>query len=315
MKEYPDPLGRPIRRLYLRTDVLDKRCEGIIREFMDRRSGGYRLPIPTDELIRLLEERAGEVDTYASLPEGIHGQTTLFYHRKPIVKIAESIYKTRSDHRVRTTACHEFGHVWLHGPLWREAGAKRAAGAGPVWNCYRENIISAPESDWTEWQAGWVSGAILMPASALRAWAAACAEKFGAKLPFPSKSPAGMELIKLVTERCDVSISAAKVRLSKLRPIIEDSSPAPDLKEKRGITEATAARAAVKTRRQAPGGSVMRGPLPLKNLTGSHLWRDERSRFVAPQFCLGKAAEFVRSMSDRSGSEADCSACAVPIVQ
>jgi hypothetical protein len=73
---------------------------------MERRSGGYRLPIPTDELIRLLEERAGEVDTYADLPEGIHGQTTLFYDHKPIVKIAESIYKTRSDHRVRTTACH-----------------------------------------------------------------------------------------------------------------------------------------------------------------------------------------------------------------
>ena len=36
------------------------------------------------------------------LPEGIHGQTTLFYDRRPIVKIAESIYATRSDHRVRT---------------------------------------------------------------------------------------------------------------------------------------------------------------------------------------------------------------------
>jgi hypothetical protein len=47
---------------------------------------------------------------------------------------------------------------------------------------------------------------------------------------------AGMELIKLVTERCDVSISAAKVRLSKLRLVIEDSSLAPHLKEKRGIS-------------------------------------------------------------------------------
>ena len=35
------------------------------------------------------------------LPEGIHGQTTLFHDRRPIVKIAGSIYKTRSDHRVR----------------------------------------------------------------------------------------------------------------------------------------------------------------------------------------------------------------------
>jgi hypothetical protein len=221
MKEYRDPLGRPIRWLYLKTDVLDKRCEGIMREFMNRRSGGYRLPIPTDELIRLLEERASEVDTYADLPEGVHGQTSLYYDRRPVVKIAESIYRTRSDHRVRITACHEFGHVWLHGPLWREAGARMAAGAGPVWNCYRESIINAPKDDWMEWQAGWVSGAMLMPATALRTWTAECAEKFSANLPFPAESPAGAELIKIVADRCDVSILAAWVRLSKLRLIAE----------------------------------------------------------------------------------------------
>jgi len=48
-----------------------------------------------------------------------------------------------------------------------------------------------------------------MPASALRAWAAECAEKFGARLPFRVESPAGVELIKLVAERCDVSMHAA----------------------------------------------------------------------------------------------------------
>jgi hypothetical protein len=78
----------------------------------------------------------------------------MYYDRRPDVKIAESIYRTRSDHRVRTTAGHEFGHVWLHAPLWREAGARMGATAGPVWNCYRDNIINAPENDWTEWQAG-----------------------------------------------------------------------------------------------------------------------------------------------------------------
>ena len=94
-------------------------------------------------------------------------------------------------------------HVWLHGPLWREVGVRKVAAAGPVWNCYRENIINPPESDWTEWQAGWVSGTILMPASALRAWPE-WAEKFGTKLPFAAKSPAGVQLIRLVAERCDV---------------------------------------------------------------------------------------------------------------
>lgn len=73
-----------------------------------------------------------------------------------------------------------------------------------------------------EWQAGWVSGAILMPASALRMWSAECAEKFGANSPFPAKSLAGAELINLVAKRCDVSDLAARVRLVKLRLVVED---------------------------------------------------------------------------------------------
>jgi Zn-dependent peptidase ImmA (M78 family) len=222
MRERRDLRGRPIRRLYLKTEVLDKRCEGIIREFMDRRSGGFRLPIPTDELKRLIEERADEVDFYADLPEGIHGQTSLFYNRRPEVDIAESIYRTRSDHRVRTTLCHEFGHVWLHAPLFRRDGANDRATTGPIWKCYRESILEAPESDWMEWQAGWVSGAILMPASALRTWSAECAAQFRSKLPFVVKTREGGELINLVAERCDVSELAARVRLIKLRLVVED---------------------------------------------------------------------------------------------
>ncbi len=222
MRERRDLLGRPIRRLYLKTEVLDKRCEGIIREFMDRRSGGFGLPIPTDELKRLIEERADEVDFYADLPEGIHGQTSLFYNRRPEVDIAESIYRTRSDHRVRTTLCHEFGHVWLHAPLFRRDGAKDGATAGPIWKCYRESILEAPESDWMEWQAGWVSGAILMPASALRTWSAESAAQFRSKLPFAVKTREGGDLINLVAERCDVSELAARVRLIKLRLVVED---------------------------------------------------------------------------------------------
>jgi hypothetical protein len=39
----------------------------------------------------LIEERAAKVDTYADLPQGIHGRTSLFYDRAPVVKITESI--------------------------------------------------------------------------------------------------------------------------------------------------------------------------------------------------------------------------------
>ena len=46
-----------------------------------------------------------------------------------------------------------------------------------------------------EYQAGWVSGALLMPATALREWAAEVAARFNAKLPFPMLSKPGGQLI------------------------------------------------------------------------------------------------------------------------
>ncbi|HLW70096.1 MAG TPA: hypothetical protein VKS22_05685 [Candidatus Binataceae bacterium] len=77
---------------------------------MERRAGGFRLPIPTDELTRLIEEQADDLDMYADLPEGIQGQTLFFLDRRPKVQISEAIHRTKSDHRVRTTLAHEFGH-------------------------------------------------------------------------------------------------------------------------------------------------------------------------------------------------------------
>ena len=68
---------------------------------------------------------------------------------------------------------------------------------------------------------GWISRAILMPASAIRSWAAEYAYRFRMNLPFPKKSPAGSGLIAFVVERCDVSIIAAIVRLSKLNLLVE----------------------------------------------------------------------------------------------
>ena len=113
--------------------------------FMERRSGGFRLPIPTDELtIRLIEEEADDLDLYAQLPDGVEGLTDFFADRRPKVRIAESLYhRTRSDHRLRTTLAHEFGHVNLHAPLWRRDGAAfRWTPCGTVtWTCARETIV------------------------------------------------------------------------------------------------------------------------------------------------------------------------------
>jgi hypothetical protein len=58
----------------------------------------------------------------------------------------------------------------------------------------------------TEWQAGWVSGAILMPASAFREWSADGASKFGTHCPFAIESLPAADLIKTLVKRCDVSV-------------------------------------------------------------------------------------------------------------
>jgi hypothetical protein len=170
---------------------------------MNRRSGGFRLPIPTEELERLIEERADFIDTYAELPAGIYGKTSLFYDRRPQVWISESIRRTASDHLARTTLCHEFGYVWLHGPLWREAGIVKAGSPGPVWICNRDGLIDAPKPDWIEWQAGWVSGGILMPATELRARAAELAVRVNVRIPFGAMSREAGRLIYLVAKRCE----------------------------------------------------------------------------------------------------------------
>jgi Zn-dependent peptidase ImmA (M78 family) len=224
VKYLDDPPGRPIKRLYLKTEVLDKRCEGIIREFMNRRSGGFRLPIPTEEIERLIEERADFLDAYAELPAGVLGKTALFYDRRPQVWIAESIRGGDSEHLTRFTLCHEFGHVWLHGPLWREAGSVKRRSPGPICTCYRNTMIEPSQRNWMEWQAGRAAGGILMPATELRAWAAELSTRANLKLPFPVMSREGGQLIYLVAKRCDVSQLAAKVRLIKLGLLVENST-------------------------------------------------------------------------------------------
>jgi hypothetical protein len=55
MKLLRDPLGRPIPRLYFKIEELDEQCEQIVTDFMDRHSSGFRLPLPTDDIIRMIE--------------------------------------------------------------------------------------------------------------------------------------------------------------------------------------------------------------------------------------------------------------------
>ena len=109
---------------------------------MDRHSGGFRLPIPTDDLIRMIEAEADDLDMYADLPEEQDGYTDFFSDRKPRVKISARLSDPRYENRLRCTLGHEYGHVWFHAPLWRKPAPETDSHpAEPCMDCHRETIV------------------------------------------------------------------------------------------------------------------------------------------------------------------------------
>jgi hypothetical protein len=105
MKKYlRDPLGRPIPRLFFEDPrEIDAECEDMIGDFMQRRYGSFRLPIPTEALIQLIDDEADDLDLYAQLPDGVEGLTDFFTDRRPNVRIADDLSDARRIHRLRTT--------------------------------------------------------------------------------------------------------------------------------------------------------------------------------------------------------------------
>ena len=217
MKLLRDPLGRPIKRLYFKTEELDERCEQIVADFMRRHSGGYRLPIPTDDIIRMIEAEADDLDMYANLPEGQDGYTDFLFDRKPQVKISARLSDPRYENRLRFTLGHEYGHVWFHAPLWRKSAQEPdSRPAEPCWTCHRENIETAAENDWMEFQAGYIGGALLMPKSELLMMAGEIAMRECEKPPLRVDSARGRATIERIVRGCQVSEQAARVRLLRL---------------------------------------------------------------------------------------------------
>lgn len=211
-----DPLGRPIERLYFEAEVLDELCERKIADFMNQHCGGFKLPIPTSAIIRMIAAEAEELELHADLAQGVDGYTDFFPDRKPRVKISERLSATRYENRFRFTLGHEYGHVWFHAPLWRKPKDDPTRPAAPCWTCHRDTIGAAPKRDWLEYQADHLGGALLMPRSDLVEWAGEIAMREGKNPPLPVDSELGRALIERVRRRCQVSQQAARVRLLRL---------------------------------------------------------------------------------------------------
>lgn len=230
MKWIPDRTGRFAQRPHYEPVELDLECETTITSFLRERHSRVLFPIETDDLIVLLEREAADVDIYADLSgEGndVEGITYFRPTGKPDVKIARHLAEeSYADHRFRTTATHELGHVKFHNFLWMARGSSASLFPDPeepatelqavLPRCRRGSIQPLSKADWMEWQAGYACGAFLMPLTYLNRHVTDLrTKKRWMQKPSLGSAEAG-ELIAEVARRFDVSSDAARVRLMQL---------------------------------------------------------------------------------------------------
>lgn len=222
MKWLRDRSGRFEQRPFYDQHELDSQCQEIVEGFLRSRNGAVAYPITTDDLTVLIERDVAELDLYANLARdgrGVEGVTEFRRRRKPSVRIAKYLSESPSrENRLRSTLAHEYAHVVFHGFLWTLEGAGRKPGhRRPLYRrCRRSRVVSAPQTDWMEWQAGYAGGALLMPITPLREMVeTALAESGGGKF-VQADTDRHAAIVGRVAEGFAVSRDAAAFRLAKL---------------------------------------------------------------------------------------------------
>ncbi len=224
MRTTRDASGRFPERPFYTERELDDMFEHIVTSFLRQRRNAIAFPLTTDDLTVLIEEDVSDLDLYADLSgygSEVEGMTKFEPGSKPHVAIAAELSESSCrENRLRTTLAHEYGHVRLHADLYDLYALRR-----PLFDqrhepvaiyCKRATILSAKQSDWMEWQAGYACGAILMPRSYVQRIVREQQETrhiFGA---VRDTSSDGIALIKAVAESFRVSNDAARIRLLRL---------------------------------------------------------------------------------------------------
>jgi IrrE N-terminal-like domain len=219
VKLIPDRTGRFPERPHYEIEELEDECERIITSFLERRYGQIVIPVPTDALKVLIEGEAAKL-LHADLShegEEVHGITEFFPGYKPWVSIARELSaQPWRAHRERTTLAHEYGHVHWHTPLY-----DRYCRPGERHKCARGQLLPrSGQRDWMEWQAGYISGALLMPRRRVKLQVEAFRQEHSLSLPLTAGSIDGQILIGRVSELFDVSREAAEVRLLQIGHLI-----------------------------------------------------------------------------------------------
>lgn len=212
---------------------LDLESEKIITEFLKELYGEVRFPVTTEDLKKLIERDADDLDCYADLSAygaDVEGLTEFTVGKKPEVKISKQLTEDEyRANRLRTTLTHEYGHVRFHAYLWELQSMQQ-----PLFQekpkpeqiiCKRETILNAPQSDWMEWQAGYVCGAILMPASFVTELVSRYRQEHKLCSSVIEGATEAKELLSEVQTAFEVSADAARVRLLKLGLLVSGRCP------------------------------------------------------------------------------------------
>lgn len=231
-----DQTGRFQQRPHYKPEELDLECESVITRFLKELYGETRYPIDTEDLKKLIERDAEDLDVYADLSiygSDVEGVTEFNPGRRPVVKIASALTEDeRRENRLRTTLTHEWGHVHFHSYLWEmEPPPPTLLRQQPHRNkiiCKRDSMLDAARTDWMEWQAGYVCGSILMPQSVVSVLVHRFVEKHGLFGQVSLQTTLGANLISQVMGAFHVSADAARIRLLKLK-LVTEAAPNPSL--------------------------------------------------------------------------------------
>lgn len=227
MKLVSDNLHGFSERPHYEQRELDTIFEKIVSDFLRKKYGKIEFPIDTDDLKTLIEADVKDLDQYADLTkygQSVEGVTEFEPAGKPKVLISEHVH--RYENRLRTTLTHEYGHVYLHSYLFGLERRQTLFGPNRKPNaiyCKRDTIVAAGRTDWMEWQAGYASGAMLMPRSHVMRVIGAIQRQRGIYGAIGASTPNGQLLIDAVVDGFAVSRDAARVRLSVLQLLGQDA--------------------------------------------------------------------------------------------
>lgn len=225
VKYVKDKTGRFDKRPHYTPEELDFECERILLPYLREKHGAVHFPIDTEDLKILIEKDVRDLDCYADLSaygKDVEGVTEFSPGKKPIVRIAARLTESQHlENRLRTTLTHEYGHVRFHSYLFdpnigQQTMSFQTTTQPQVLVSKRDNIFNALPSDWMEWQAGYVCGAMLMPVTHLRQLVSKFlddSKTLGRILP---SSEDAQKLIGLIASEFRVSSEASRIRLIKL---------------------------------------------------------------------------------------------------